>query len=425
MIDIRLPNLYPKQRAAFFGPERVSVTEGSTKSGKSMGILAWLIYQAINNKPGSSRIYVAPVYDLSLKMWNRVCRQFVRAKVPAHAWSANKSELTITVPGGSKIFFRSGDEPNRIYGADYADAAIDEGSRCKEEVWSAVVSTTTATQGKIRVIGNVYGRGNWFYRLCRKAEGVAPNMTYHRLIAADAVAAGVLKQEVIDEQRSMLPDHIFKELYECIPAEDGTNPFGYSHIQACIKELSTLDPIVYGVDLAKTTDYTVAIGMDRNGDVCKFIRWNTTPWPDTTDRVQMLIGKTPTLIDATGVGSPVYDDLYRRGCNVTPYKFTPQTKQACLSSLIRAVQFHEVGFPKGEIPREMETFEYRTSIHGNVQYTAPDGLHDDCVIALALAYCHLPTAGVISVTDYVTMTHREPDNWESSSVGGGQYRAVL
>ncbi len=48
------------------------------------------------------------------------------------------------------------------------------------------------------------------------------------------------------------------------------------------------------------------------------------------------------------------------------------------------MQGHEIRFPKGPISIELETFEYEYT-RSAILYSAPEGMHDDCVIALALA----------------------------------------
>jgi hypothetical protein len=38
-----------------------------------------------------------------------------------------------------------------------------------------------------------------------------------------------------------------------------------------------------------------------------------------------------------------------------------------------------------ELINELKLYGYKTTSSGNVQYGAPEGYHDDCVVALALA----------------------------------------
>ena len=50
-----------------------------------------------------------------------------------------------------------------------------------------------------------------------------------------------------------------------------------------------------------------------------------------------------------------------------------------------AIQNREITFPDGVIVEELEAFEYQVKDGGRVLYAAPNGVHDDCVDALAMA----------------------------------------
>ena len=70
--------------------------------------------------------------------------------------------------------------------------------------------------------------------------------------------------------------------------------------------------------------------------------------------------------------------------NVYGYKFTGPSKQQLMEGLAVAIQRGEISYPDGPIVAELEAFEYEYSRTG-VRYEAPPGLHDDCVMAIALA----------------------------------------
>lgn len=55
-----------------------------------------------------------------------------------------------------------------------------------------------------------------------------------------------------------------------------------------------------------------------------------------------------------------------------------------MEGLAVAIQKQEIGFPEGVITHELESFEYEYTRTG-VRYSAPSGMHDDAVCALALA----------------------------------------
>ena len=68
------PTLYPKQENAIFCDERYSVIEGSTKCGKTVACLAWILEQALMGKPGQTYWWIAPVYPQAKIAFRRLKR---------------------------------------------------------------------------------------------------------------------------------------------------------------------------------------------------------------------------------------------------------------------------------------------------------------------------------------------------------------
>jgi phage FluMu gp28-like protein len=347
--------------------------------------------QAISpNTPQAGRNYwwVAPVYPQAQIAFRRMKRG-----LPQSIARVNESALTLALPNGATIWFKSAEKPDNLYGEDVYAAVVDEASRCREDAWFAVRSTLTATRGPVRIIGNVKGRKNWAYNLARKAQAGEQGMAYAKLTAFDAVAAGILSADEVEDAKRQLPAQVFRELYLAEPSDDGGNPFGHDAIRACIKPLSTEPPTAFGIDLAKSVDWTVPLGLDANGVTCKFDRWQG-PWDTTKQRIKALVGKTPALVDATGVGDPVVEDLQREsGYNYEGFKFSSTSKQQLMEGLAVAIQQREIGYPNEPptIVNELMAFEYEYTRTG-VRYSAPEGMHDDCVCALALAVAKWRTA---------------------------------
>lgn len=385
-VTYRRPWMYEQQRVAIFDPvdkngnrARYSFIEASTKAGKTRGCIAWLAEMAIlEGKPGRNYWWVAPVHpqaDIAYRRMKRGLRGFIA--------KPNDTDKTLTLFNGATLWFKSGEKPDNLYGEDVHAVVIDEASRVRQEAWFAIRSTLTFTNGPVRCIGNVKGRKNWFYELARKAQHGEPGFSYHKMDAWDAVRAGIIKkQEVLDAKRH-LPDHVFRELYLAEPSDDGGNPFGINHIRGCIAPLSDESPFALGVDFAKSIDWTVVHALDRAGNTCGFERWQG-PWSLTTPRVTALIGQVPTLADRTGVGDPIVEELQKSNPRLEGFLFTAPSKQELMVGLASAIQNREVTFPAGCIVDELECFEYEYTAKG-VRYTAPEGYHDDCVIALALA----------------------------------------
>ena len=72
------------------------------------------------------------------------------------------------------------------------------------------------------------------------------------------------------------------------------------------------------------------------------------------------------------------------GTKFEGYGFTAPSKQKLMEGLAVAIQSHSVTYPAGPLVDELNQFEYEYTRTG-VRYGAPEGFHDDCVCALALA----------------------------------------
>jgi hypothetical protein len=394
-IEIERPTLALYQRQILESPARFTVTEAATKIGKTFPHLWWLFEQALTPpKEGSNYWWIAPVYSQAKIAFNRLRRVVAKSG----AFRINESELYIETPAGSRIWFKSAEKPDNLYGEDVYAAVFDEFTRAREEAWHALRSTLTATKGKCKFIGNTKGKKNWGYRLGLKARAGEPGYAYFKINAYDAIAGGAtwLSLEEIEQAKRDLPEHAFRELYMAEALDDQANPFGIQYIQKQVKPLSKEPAVVYGVDLAKSVDWTVLTGLDRLGNVCYFDRWQSD-WGQTRSRVIRTIGSLPAFIDSTGVGDPIVEDIQRECANVEGYHYSSSSKQKLMEGLANGIQKGTVSVLDGIMRDEMEAFEFVYSRTG-VRYSAPEGVHDDTVNSLALAY-HKLSQGV-SVSSY-------------------------
>ncbi len=372
------PWVYAKQRDAIFNDSRYSLIEASTKTGKTVGCILWLAEQAMAGKEGQNYWWVAPVFPQAKIAYRRL-----KHGLPQGVYKPHDTDLTITLANGAVIWFKSGEKPDNLYGEDVFAAVIDEASRLRADAWYAVRSTLTATNGPVRIVGNVKGRQNWFYHLARKAESGESGMSYHKLLAYDAVQAGVLSAEEVEDAKRQLPEQVFRELYLAEPSDDGGNPFGLKAIRDCIAPLSDKPPVCWGWDLAKSYDWTVGIALDALGKTCRVERFQM-PWQNTISHILNVTGGIPALVDSTGVGDPVLESLQKESGNFEGFKFSSASKQQLMEGLAMSIQQQKITYPNGIIVMELEQFEYEYTRTG-VKYSAPQGLHDDCVCSLALA----------------------------------------
>jgi phage FluMu gp28-like protein len=372
------------QRRILDSPARYTITAAATKVGKTASHIIWLFEQALRLKENQSVWWVAPVYQQAEIAFNRM-----RSQVTDKGFfKVNESKLRLTTPMGGIIQFKSAEKPDNLYGDDVYAAVFDEFTRAREEAWFALRSTLTKTQGKCKLIGNVKGKKNWGYKMAERARMGEPDYEFHKITAYDGVNAGILAFEEVEQAKRDLPPHIFSELYMAEPTEDGSNPFGLSYISQCIEPLSGKPVEWYGIDLAKYTDWTVIIGLDAEYKVCHFERFQMD-WAQTEQRIIKVVGSTPAAVDSTGVGDPIVENIQRHCPKILGVKFTSVSKQQMMEQLTADVHAASIRFPEGVIADEMRNFEFEHTQTG-MRYSAPSGLHDDAVVALALArHCSL------------------------------------
>jgi len=147
---------------------------------------------------------------------------------------------------------------------------------------------------------------------------------------------------------------------------------------------------VMGADLAKHQDFTVLTVMEASTrEVVAFDRFQDISWTEQKVRIQALASRynnALVLLDSTGVGDPILDDLQVSFVSAEGYKFNNESKKRLINFLAVAIEQRLITFPDIEVlVNELQIYEYAITSHGAITYNAPSGKHDDCVISLALA----------------------------------------
>lgn len=379
---VKLPHIesvfHESQREVYRSLARFSVLEIGRRWGKTTFGHVLAQYEAIKGRKVG---WYAPSYKFladPVSNFERCLERLIRR------FDKRNNRLILRTGGVIDFWSLEGaNGENAGRGRDYDLVVFDEAGFVPILLrnWrEATRPTLTDRKGRALFLGTPKGTGD-FHRLFLEAEGDTTGEM--RAFRVGSSRNPFLDPAEIEAARRMLPDEVFRQEYEGIPAEDGGNPFGMDAIRECVGELSTGKPECWGVDLAKSQDWTVAVALDADGAVCRMERWQG-PWHVTRERLAKMIGDTPAQIDSTGVGDPVVEDLKRVCRRVEGFKFTSQSKQQLMEGLQIAIQTREIRFPDGWLRNELESFGFRYSGRGSVQYEATAG-HDDGVCALALA----------------------------------------
>lgn len=330
--------------------------------------------------------WIAPTYNVAergIEAFRQIAEGFitVTGRTPA------KVEF-IGPQGPVRIWFLSADNPDNIRGYGFRGIVVDEAASIPPDVWNYVLRPTIGqTLGWAVLISTPKGR-NWFFDMFTR--GMDPTSADYKSFKFPSIASPYFPQKEWDDAKATLPADVFRQEYEAEFLEDSAGVF--RNIEDCLL-LNTIGgngETVIGCDIAKHTDFTVLIAMDsRTGHAFDMDRFNRLDWPIQKERIVAFTRKHRgrLILDATGAGDPIYDDLIRVCPSITPFKFTNHSKTELIQRLIVAVEQKKVFWPSAwdTLTNEMKRYEYRISANGLITYHAPDGYHDDCVIALALA----------------------------------------
>ena len=377
-MKVRVPALesvlHPSQLTVYRNLARFNVLEIGRRWGKTtFGIQIGIETAIIARKCG----WFAPSY----KYLADPVRDFERALAPLIS-RHDRVEKRLELATGGSIDFWTLEDPDAGRSRFYDQIIVDEAGFVPGllDWWNNAARATLADRkGHALFLGTPKGTGD-FHRLYLQAEGDTSGQW--KAFRIGSISNPHMDPDEIEAARRSMPTEVFRQEFEGVPAEDGGNPFGLDAIRQCVAPISTAQPEVWGVDLAKSSDYTVAVGLDKAGAVCRLERWQA-PWTVTREKLARMIGNVPAQIDSTGVGDPIVEDLARVCRHVEGFKFTSQTKQQLMEGLQIAIQTGEIRFPDGWLRSEMEAFGFRYSGR-TVRYEATVG-HDDGVCALALA----------------------------------------
>lgn len=327
--------------------------------------------------------YFAPTY----KLLEGTYAECIRAL--HHVIKRKHENQKIELITGGLLEFWSLDNPNAGRSRKYKRTVCDEIAFARDfwESWTeSIRPTLTDLKGDAWFLSTPKGKNDFHKLFMRGKSGEANWMSWQMSTYTNPY----IDPAEIDDAKRDLPELAFSQEYMAEFNDNIANPFGHQFIQMCTYPMSSGPAVAYGIDLAKSFDWTVIIGLDKHGQVCYFDRFQLS-WRETIQRIKSL-PRVKMKIDSTGVGDPIVEEIRLSAPHAEGFKFNATSKQQLMESLASAIQQRKITFPAGHIKDELENFEYEYTRTG-VKYAAPAGLHDDCVCSLALAWNAFQSGG--------------------------------
>lgn len=338
---------------------------------------------------------VAPTYDLADRVFREIqytAAQHLKHRVKMMRESDRRLVITNMAGGVSEIRAKSADNPVSLLGEGLDWAIIDEAARLKPTIWQSHISQRLIDKrGWALLISTPKGKG-WFYDMFMRGQKGEPDFESWN---APSWQNPLLDKALIDRERGRLPARVFAQEF------GGEFVEGAGAVFRGVRECATGEfaaPVAGkeyygGLDLAKVQDYTVLVILDKTGKVVFVDRFHRLDWSMQIARIKAAAKRyndCGILVDTTGAGEPVYESMCEEEIDVAAYPFTARSKAALVNGLAIAIEQRQVVLPRPQLwpegIEELEAFEYSVTERGATRMEAPGGMHDDCVMALGLAW---------------------------------------
>jgi len=162
----------------------------------------------------------------------------------------------------------------------------------------------------------------------------------------------------------------------------------------------------FGVDWGRTNDFTAIVVLDvTTASIVALDRFNQIDYQTQLGRLTALYERfRPRTVtaEANSMGQPLIEQLQRAGMPVVPFTTTAASKQVAIDALALAFERRAIRIlPDAALIGELQAYEAERMPSGLMRYGAPEGMHDDTVMALALAWAwYNPTPATAEVTSY-------------------------
>jgi hypothetical protein len=393
---LKIPSLHTAQTRVRQESVRFNVVDCGRRWGKTVLGIDRAIDVAIHGYPVG---WFSASYKILADAWRDTRRLLLPVTL---ATSAQEHRLELVGGGCVEFWSLEGANPGR--GRKYKRIIGDEVGRVADFMaqWTEDIRPTLADyQGDAWFCSTPRGR-NAFHTLYN--YGQDPEQLDWRSWQMPTSANPFIADREVESARRELPDRVFRQEYLAEFLEDAGGVF--IGVSDCVDSgRSANEPrridrqYGLGVDLARTEDFTVLCVVDNTGRQVYFERFNQVAWERQIERilaVATVYSPVVAVIDSTGVGDPVLERIKMLAAQrqiqirfepAEGFTFTNTSKQQVVNALALAIEHREVSLLDVPVQTaELQAYAYDVSPGGSLRMNAPEGMHDDTVIALALAH---------------------------------------
>jgi phage FluMu gp28-like protein len=351
--------------------------------GKSTLGIDRIIRPALAGKPVG---WFSPTYKLLADIWRQM-------KTVLYNVTRQKSETEhrLELITGGIIDMWSLDNPDSGRGRKYARVIIDEAAMVAKlaDAWQGAIRPTLSDyQGDAFFLSTPKGL-NYFKALFDYGNDPArPDWACWQL---PTIANPFILPAEIEAARRELPERVFRQEYLAEFIEDA-NLFRNVIACATARQLERGEPgrsYVFGVDWGKLADFTVITIWDvDNREMVYLDRFNQIDYNVQSARLKILAEKFKPkriLAESNSMGEPIIDQLKAERLPIEGFTTTNISKAQIINQLSLAFEQSDIKIQNNTVLiAELQAYEATRLPGGSLRYSAPDGQHDDTVIAAAL-----------------------------------------
>lgn len=385
-VEVIMPPLHSGQLVPHNSDARFRVVVAGRRWGKTRwGAQECLAVALI----GGRSWWVAPSYKMARVGWRAITT--LARQIPGT--EIRRGDLMVRLPTGGEVSVRSADNPDSLRGEGLDLVVLDELAFMREEAWThALRPALSDRMGRAIFISTPKGR-NWFWRLWTRGNdsGDADWQSFGPYPTTDNP---YIAPSEVDEARRNLPERVFRQEYLAEFVDDAGGVFRRvmdAAVAVPQERAAEGHQYAFGVDWARSNDYTVIIVVDVTlRAVVAMDRFSRVEYEYQVTRLKALHERfRPTVImaETNAMGLPIVERLQRDGLPVSGFTTTAASKQAIIDALVLAFERGEISIiPDDTLIAELQAFEGNRLPSGHMRYSAPEGVHDDTVMALAIAW---------------------------------------
>jgi len=375
---IDMPTLHTGQEEVRLSPARFRVLACGRRWGKTR-LAAALAMEQILTVPDARVWWVAPTYQISEVGWREMvnlARQIEECEVRRGERSIRCDDATITV--------RSADDPQHLRGEGLDMLIMDEAAYCSPDTWSEVLRPALMDrQGKALFLSTPRGK-NWFYALTQSRD---PDLAWWQFPTS---ANPFIQASEIEQARRVMPAGRFAQevMGDFVDFEGRVFPELTRFSQRGVP--NEAGRYVFGIDWGRSVDFTQIAILDRVTDcMAELLTLHGDYQKQKLDVIAACKRWNPELVVAeqNSIGQVLIDELSRENIPLAPFTTSNASKMQFIDGLTLGLERNELTLlDDDELRSQFSNYCCELLPSGLARYSAPEGLHDDIVIAVALAW---------------------------------------